>query len=212
MQHSVFDISSSDNVLLEEIRNGNTKAFDLIFRKYYDNLCRFAYCLVHDADMSQSLVQNVFVRLWERRLMTADIGDPGAYLTTMVRNQCSDYLKEQKKRGSSLPADTYEKADYSTEQEIDRNNFEEKLVVALSKLPPRCRMAFEYSRFENMTNKEIASEMNISVKGVEALIGRSLKSLRDELKEFLPSFNANSINPVLFWIALNSCGRKTFHL
>ncbi len=200
MMNSSFDISSSDSILLEEIKNGNTKAFDLIFRKYYDNLCRFAYCLIHDADMSQSLVQNVFVRLWERRSVTGNINEPGAYLTTMVRNQCSDYLKKQKNRASSLPANNYDKADYSTEQEIFRRNFEEELVISLSKLPSRCRVAFEYSRFENMTNREIADKMNISVKGVEALIGRSLKNLRDELKEFLPSFNTDNINPVLFFL------------
>ena len=66
------------------------------------------------------------------------------------------------------------------------DEFEEKLVVVLSNLPERCRIAFEYSRFENLTYPEIAEKMGISVKAVEALISRALKTLRIELKEYLP--------------------------
>jgi len=64
--------------------------------------------------------------------------------------------------------------------------FEERLIQALSQLSGRCREAFEYSRFEGLTYPEIASRMNISVKAVEALVSRSLKILRVELKDYLP--------------------------
>lgn len=202
MWHSSFDISSPDSILLEEIKNGNPKAFDVIFKKYYNNLCRFAFFLIHDADMSQCLVQNVFIKLWERRFVSEPIKNVAAYLTSMVKNQCSDYLKEQRIRDLTLQKNNINEPDNSTEEEIFSRNFEECLVIALSKLPPRCRLAFEFSRFENLTNKEIAEKMDISVKGVEALIGRSLKTLRFELKEFLPSFDSRNINPVLFFLKI----------
>lgn len=200
MWYSESDMSIPDSQLLEEIAKGSSKAFDLVFRKYYNNLCRYAFLVIHDADMAQSLVQNVFVKLWEKRLGLGRIGNLASYLTAMVRNQCFDYLKEQKILDSDLKLKNSDSHENSTEDTILGNEFEECLIEALSKLPPRCRIAFELSRFDNKTNKEIAQEMKISVKGVEALIGRSLKSLRLELREFLPSFDLKDIMPILYFL------------
>ena len=198
MSKQVIDSDSPDQFLLMELKRGNSKAFDLIFNKYYNTLCRFAYTQVQDGDIPQGLVQNVFLKLWERRFILGEIKNLAGYLVTMVKNQIYDYLKEQQLL--NIDTKTWETiADNSTEQEILSRNFEEQLVLSIAKLPPRCRIAFEFSRFENMSNKEIASKMDISVKGVEALIGRSLKSLRVDLREFLPSFDLKNVNPILLF-------------
>jgi RNA polymerase sigma-70 factor (ECF subfamily) len=193
--------ASPDSVLLDELRKGNSKAFDLIFRRYYDNLCRLSYSFIHDADMSQNLVQNVFIKLWERRFVMGKVSNLGGYLTVMVKNQVADYISDYKRQHVDSLFNT-NIADHSTEDEILGRDFEEKLTLSLAKLPPRCKQAFELSRFENMSNKEIAHEMKISVKGVEALIGRSLKLLRVELSEFLPSSKFSSKNPILFFLRI----------
>ncbi len=207
MPKTLTDISTPDDLLLQELKNDNVKAFDLIFKKYYSNLCRFAYSLIHDADMSQSLVQNVFVKLWERRFI-GQINNLPAYLSTMVRNQCCDYLQELSLLDKGgVDASNIHRVDNSTENEVFRKNFEESLIAALGKLPTKCRTAFEYSRFENLSNKEIAQRMEISIKGVEALIGRSLKTLRIELHEFLPSQNSSKLNSVLLFLRF---GRTIF--
>jgi RNA polymerase sigma-70 factor (ECF subfamily) len=199
MSRIFLNVSSPDNVLVNELNDGSTKAFDLIFKKYYTNLCRFAFSILHDADLSQSLVQNVFVKLWERRFVSREIENLGGYLTMMVKHQVFDYVHDRENQHLVFKKAGKGVVDESTENEISRNNFEECLVSALSKLPGRCRQAFEMSRFENLTNKEIAAKMDITVKGVEALIGRSLKILRVELREFLPSFRLND-NLILFFL------------
>ena len=56
-----------DGFLFEELKSGNTRAFDQIFKEYYPNLCRFSHSIVHDEDAAHSLVQYVFVKLWENR-------------------------------------------------------------------------------------------------------------------------------------------------
>ncbi len=183
-----LDREIPDNLLVKELKEGSSKAFDLIFRKYYDNLCRFAFSILHDADLSQSLMQNVFVKFWERRFISGEIRNLPAYLVIMAKNQIFDYIKDREGQEAFVRNYKHGIVDESTENEILRKDFEEKLVVALGKLPGRCRLAFELSRFESMSNKDIAEKMNISVKGVEVLIGRSLKILRTELTEFLPSF------------------------
>ncbi|HEY5510733.1 MAG TPA: RNA polymerase sigma-70 factor [Prolixibacteraceae bacterium] len=176
-----------DSFLCEELISGNTRAFDQIFRDHYPNLCRFAFSIVHDEDAAHSLVQDVFVKLWENRAALYHVDRLLPYLTAMTRNHSLNYIKREKRniQLSDIPVDT--QTVNSTENQIDANSFEEQLVIVLSQLPERCRVAFEYSRFENFTSKEIALKMDISVKGVEALMGRALKSLRISLAEYLPS-------------------------
>ncbi len=200
MKKSRLDKMDSDYFLLEKLKSGNISAFDSLFNKYYKNLCRFAFLLIHDADLSQSLVQNVFIKLWEKRFVLATINNVQGYLITMVRNQCFDYLKEKKVQKDALKKISKSELDNSTQDYIYCNDFEEKLIAVLFKLPPRCRMAFEYSRFKNMSNKEIASKMDITLKGVEALIARALKILRAELEDFLPSANSKNNQHILFFL------------
>jgi RNA polymerase sigma-70 factor (ECF subfamily) len=190
-----------DSFLFAELKAGNQRAFDKIFNDHYQNLCRFAYSVVHDEDNAHSLVQHVFVKLWENRASLDHVDRLLPYLTSMVRNHCINFVNREKRniKLADIPADT--QTGNTTENQIDLDEFEEKLIIALNTLPERCKMAFEYSRFENLTNKEIAQRMEISVKGVEALIGRALKSLRIALADFLPSArNGKSAGTILFAI------------
>ena len=176
-----------DGFLFEELKKGNSRAFDKIFNNHYQNLCRFAYSIVHDEDTSKSLVQQVFISLWETRSSMEHVEKLVPYLASTVRNHCLNFVKREKRNTklSDIPANSH--SENTTEYQIDIDDFEEHLIIALASLPERCKIAFEYSRFENLTNKEIALKMDISVKGVEALIGRALKSLRISLADYLPS-------------------------
>jgi len=178
-------------LLIIELSNDNPRVFDSIFKEYYPNLCRFAFTIVHDKDMAQSLVQDIFVKFWENRKTLGHIENLASYLIVMVRNHCLNYLKREKRMVmvAQMPSDI--KSENVTEKHLEALEFEEKLLIGLSSLPERCKLGFEYSRFENLNNKEIAQKMGITVKGVEALIGRALKSLRISLLEFLPSTKAD---------------------
>lgn len=172
--------------LIFELEKGQERAFDFIFRKYYKALCAQANAYVHDLDKAQSLVQNCFIKLWTNRENARDIENLAGYLSFMVRNQCVDYLRNKK----SLD-DLYRKVEnrsviFDSMEQIIAHEFEEKLVTALSEVPERSRLAFEYNRFDNLSYKEIAKKMDISVKAVEALVSRALKILRKKLKDFLP--------------------------
>lgn len=172
--------------LLFELREGQERAFDFIFRKYYKALCALAITYVKDLDKAQSLVQDCFIKLWINRKELNQIQSLSSYLSYMVRNKCIDELRGQKKQKRLAEKSTTEEKTHSTEELILNNEFEEKLVIALSTLPERSRLAFEYSRFDNLTYKEISEKMGISVKAVEALVSRALKILRIELKDYLP--------------------------
>jgi RNA polymerase sigma-70 factor, ECF subfamily len=197
-----------DKFLVSELKSGNSKAFDKIFRDYYENLCRFAFSIVHDEDSAQSLVQHVFVKLWEDRERLPEIERLAPYLTTMVRNHCFNSSNRDKRsiRLAEFPAESA--SGNTTENELNLNELQEKLVIALDELPERCKLAFELSRFENLPNKEIAERMGITVKGVEALIGRALKALRVALIEFLPSAKDGNLPASLFFMLTQLVRKK----
>lgn len=182
----IVEKNSTNDYLLLELQNGQERAFDYIFRKYFKALCAQANVYVNDLDKAQSLVQDCFIKLWINRKEAGNIKNLSSYLTFMVRNQCIDHIRKTK----SLKI-LHENAETETEIEdsedlLNSHEFEEKLVLILAALPERSRMAFEYSRFENLSYKEIAAKMDISIKGVEALVSRALKTLRKELKDYLP--------------------------
>lgn len=180
-------VEKPDIFLLSELKSGNARAFEKIFKDHYANLCRFANFLLRDHDKAQSLVQNVFLKLWDKRLQLGEIESLLPYLTTMVRNEAFNYMKREKRQVKLRKMHENSHSDQSTENIIRQHELQEQIIIALNALPERCRLAFEMSRFENIPNRDIADAMKISVKGVEALITRSMKILRTELSEFLPS-------------------------
>lgn len=201
MAKAFQDTAGNQHFILNELRNGNSRAFDYVFNEYHALLTRFAFSFVKDQDQADNLVQEVLIKLWEKRESLTNIDNLGAYLMTMVRNQSIDLIRKEKASYKIFQNLHPEESGNTTEEQISKNEFEEKLLQSLLKLPERCRMAFEMSRFDGISNKDIAQKMEITVKGVEALIGRSLKLLRTELEEFLPS-SQKGRSTVLFSLLL----------
>lgn len=175
----------SDRFLFTQMSLGKEEAFDFIFRKYYKILTVQAIRFVHDQDSAQSLVQDCFVRFWEKRRELSNIEDLYSYLFFMVRNRCIDHLREQQRTHEMSITNQTDFLEYETEETIDANDLSSHLWQAIAKLPDRCRKAFEYSRIDELTYPQIANKMGISHKAVEALISRALKLLRANLVDFL---------------------------
>jgi RNA polymerase sigma-70 factor (ECF subfamily) len=206
MENLFSDNISNQQFILDELQKGNERAFNSIFKQYYKPLCQFSYSFIKVQDTAENLVQEVFAKLWEKRENITNIDNLLSYLMGMVRNQSIDFLRKEKTNSKIFNNIRLEKSENTTEEQISKNEFEEKLLKSIMNLPERCRTAIEMSRLEGLSNKEIAQKMEISVKGVEALIGRSLKLLRSELQEFLPSFsekNKKRGGSVLFSLFLN---------
>lgn len=203
---------TSDSFLLSELMSGNARAFKKIFEDHYANLCRYAGVLLGDPDNAQSLVQNVFVKLWETRSQLGEVQSLPRYLTTMVKNEAINHLKREKRqiRMSRLPDDGG--TAQSAENLVRKHELQKHIIIALNSLPERCRQAFEMSRFENLSNRAIAEAMQISVKGVEALITRSIKILRSELKEYLPSGKDKILPGNLLLIIVRKIKKSVFQV
>ena len=175
----------SDRFLFTQMQLGKEEAFDFIFRKYYKVLVVQAIRFVHDQDSAQSLVQDCFIRFWEKRQELFNVENLHSYLFFMVRNRCVDHLREQQRSNHYQITNQTDIPEFITEEKIDANDLSSHLWEAIANLPDRCRKAFEYSRIDGLTYQQIANRMGISNKAVEALVSRALKSLRTNLIDFL---------------------------
>jgi RNA polymerase sigma-70 factor (ECF subfamily) len=171
-----------EHILFTDIKNGSEKAFNKAFVLYYSRLCFFSDRILHDFDLSRSIVQQVFVDLWikrERLLVTS----LQAYLYNSTRNASLDVLKHKKFESRYLSSleknESVEETDLMEEAELaDRIN------SAIQKLPEKCREIFLLCRFEELKYAEIAVKLNISVKTVEMQISIAMKKLRKELSDY----------------------------
>jgi RNA polymerase sigma-70 factor (ECF subfamily) len=160
--------------------------FDELFNELYPQLVFFANKYVGDYPLSEEIVQEVFVRFWLKRDSLEHESLVKSYLYRSVRNSSIDYLRRDK-----VERQRYNDYIYTTDNRtelkdiISENELKLKIEIAVSQLPEQCKKIFLMSREEEMTYKEIAADLNLSVKTVEAHISRALKSLREQLEEYL---------------------------
>lgn len=168
----------------------NPELFNEIFLHYSTPLFYYACKFVND-EAAHDIVQDIFVKLWSDKNISIKLSI-NALLFTMVRNCCLQHIEKQKVRNkyiehTKLLLQEEELHLYTDEKpSLIEQAAENKLNEVLNTLSERSRQIFGMSRFENKKNKEIALELNISVKAVEKHITKSLSIIRTELKDFLP--------------------------
>ncbi|MEQ9443178.1 MAG: RNA polymerase sigma-70 factor [Cyclobacteriaceae bacterium] len=171
----------SDAELWGLVEQSNHRAFDEIYRRYWQKVYREANKVLRDADASSDLTQEVFVNLWSKRSTTSITHLP-SYLSGMTRNQVFKYLRNGKIAQSHLARITQITSSNHTEQMVDLHQLEEMYSDGLASLPDRCREVFRLSRSEQLSTKEIATRLNISPKTVENQITKALKHLKAVLR------------------------------
>lgn len=159
--------------------------FEQLFNTHFVHLCNFAYQYINDTDAAKDITQKVFIRLWESRESMDPQKSIKSYLFTSVRNRSINYIRDQKKyRSYVLDVEIGEVDIAFEEDDLALEDLKIKVAAALAELPEKCRMVFEMSRFQGMKYKEIAEELDISVKTVEAHMSRALKGLKEHLKDY----------------------------
>jgi len=181
--------------IVQKIKSGDRFAFEKLYGFFYPKLSYFANQYLIDSNAASNIVQDVFTELWERRLSFQENTNIQAWLFTVTKNKS---LKLISKERSKQRHDDYLMArelniNYKSLSDFDTSNFifeelQQKVDQSLAKLSLPVRTVFEKSRYEDKKNKEIAEELGISIKTVEAHISKALKHLRKELKDYLPLF------------------------
>lgn len=174
----------SDEVLLKLLRQEGLEAFEEIYRRYWKRLYSMSYKRVQSREISEELVQDIFTSLWVAR-NTVIIDNLSAYLFSAVKYKVINHLaKEFSKKTYAERQLASVKEDNSTEEKVLLDDLEGALEKAIGKLPAKRQMIFKLHRQENLSIKQVASQLGISEKTVENQYGKAMKMLKLNLKHF----------------------------
>ncbi len=175
-----------ERFILAGLRHGDIRIFENLFHKYYAGLCSYAESLVRQEGLPEEIVQDVFYNVWKNRDTIIITTSLKSYLYKSVYNHSLMYLRKIKReirldeRWANDQADRYP----GPAEQMDEKEIDILISKALGRLPERTRLIFTLSRIEGLKYKDIAKRLSISVKTVEANMGKALKALRASLNEY----------------------------
>lgn len=180
---------ASDQDLLELLRSGDRDAFTEIYNKYWTAMLSVATHKTGSVDEGEEIVQDIFVSLWNRREHLQINSSLKNYLSASVKYKVLKVLARQLNHQELGNQHIYDPVliDDSTRQHLHFEELHEQLAQLVAKLPEKCRIVYQLSREAGYSQKQIASELEISEKTVEAHLGKALKTIRSGLSHFLLS-------------------------
>ena len=178
-----FQLENSEKLLLQQLKESDEHALTLLYKTHWQSLFLSAYSLLKDKKASEDIVQEIFMQLWLRR-ETLDVRESlKTYLSTAVRYQVFHHIRKASKKLL-----LHEKQDHrlagSPDENLLRKDLYGQVHKAVEVLPERCRMIYRLSREEQLSHKEIANRLNISIKTVENQLTIALRRVKHYLEEY----------------------------
>lgn len=166
-----------DRKLIKQITEGNELAFSALFERYWESLLDTAFRVIEDRDLAQDIVQEVFTELWNKREKLS-IESVTPYLHQSTRYAVFRAIRKSKMIFKDLDALETPMKVNNTEEQLDFQELTTLMERSISELPEQRQRVFRLSRFEHLSNREIAQQLNISVKTVDNHIAKALQALR----------------------------------
>jgi len=173
-------VNFSDQKLLEELRLGNRVAFTELFNRYWKKLLAISYTYTKDRSSAEEIVQEVFIGLWNRKDQL-NIKALEPYLATAVKFSVFKSIHQQKRREELAMLNYQTELVALDEEKIHAKFLQEYIDGIVEQLPEKCRLVFKYSRNDGLSIPEIAAEMDIAEKTVEAHLTKALKTIKKDL-------------------------------
>ncbi|MDX9781558.1 MAG: RNA polymerase sigma-70 factor [Bacteroidales bacterium] len=173
----------SDLVLVLKIREGDIKSFENLFKSYYTPLLYYSAKITGRVEVSEEIVQELFYNLWREREGLSITRSVKSYLFNSIRNRSIDYCRRRKFENSTSGELEYlriETDDGNPLENAEAGELEKIITKSISKMPARRREIFMLHRAGEKKYEEIANLLEVSVKTVEAEMGKALKTLRKE--------------------------------
>lgn len=178
----IFSNLSDENLILL-IANDDEAAFCEIYDRYWKRLFSLATFKTNSREIAEEIVQELFVRLWERR-ETIKIIHVESYLFTALKYQLISHLRQVISQ-RTIVENSGNEASISTADFLTAETIQSAIETGIYQLPEKTQAVFRLSRFEEKSHKEIALVLDLSEKSVEYHITQALKFLRVYLKDYL---------------------------
>ena len=175
----------TDEQLVERIKKGDDKSFEVLFKRYYTDLCNYVFGLVGDEEAAKDLVNECLVKIWDIRQYIRIEKTFRVYIFSFVHKRSLNYLRHrniqlkhvQEEQERNTFETNFDSADNPL-QLLELTELKERISIAINSLPDKCGEIFKLSRFENMSYNEIAEQLNISITTVRTQMSRALEKLR----------------------------------
>ena len=177
------------------MKSSELQIFNELYTNYYSKFVRFANSYVRELPLAEDITSEAFMVYWENRDNIAQMSNPQAYILTIVKNKCLNYLTREEKKLKVLNnikdnavwelnvrISTLEACD---PEELFSSEIQKIINETLASLPEKTLKVFTLSRYENKTYKEISEMMNITTKGVEFHMTKALSLFRKRLKDYI---------------------------
>jgi len=172
-------MEQDDQILLNELKQGNKSAYEAVFKKYYKPLVAKAYFILEDEMEAEDLTQNLFVNMWLKSHFLSINTSIRAYLFRAIHNECMMVLRNKKvsDRRLKLYTDTIAEEEEPVTEEYDQKH----LNLIFTELPVQRQKAFKLVYIDDKKYKEAAEEMGVSVNSIKTHLKLALKSLKDKI-------------------------------
>jgi RNA polymerase sigma-70 factor (ECF subfamily) len=170
---------TDEEQLAREVKRGNERAFDHLFRTRYARMCRLATAFINDPSIAEDIVQEIFSSIWQHHHRVDDRKDINGYLFTSVRNACLNHLRDQR---PNVAIDTLLQESFPCEPPPDVDEPRARLLwQAIESLPLQCKIIFKLVVVDETKYHDAATRLGISVNTVKSQIKIAYRTLREKL-------------------------------
>lgn len=178
-----------DSQLFRLVKQDDIKAFEALYNRYWSDLIDSAYRRLQSREKAEDIIQDIFISLYQKRHSLDITVSLEAYLHQSLRYKVLNVIRDEFTRSACRKKIFFkEQCKNDSAEYTDAKELSNRIGQVLSSLPDKCREAFLMSREQNLSNKDISLGMNISVSTVEKHIGKALRILRNNLRDY--TFNA----------------------
>ena len=178
-----------DKLIQKQLNAGEVSALEYLFHQYYDDLCRYILVFTKDIDIAENIVQDLFIYIWEHRKTIEIHISFESYLYQASRYKALNYKRDSSRKADKLSFLTNENNDnvsVGADEAIELIELNQIISEAITLLPERCQQIFRLSRTEELSYREIAELMHISISTVDNQINTALKKIKIHIKRYYP--------------------------